>query len=123
MALGRCSNEGCKSPIEVSDVYREVDIESSPLFVALVYKCPICEDKNKFVASHEDWKKAQSKFAAARHQRENDFRAHQIELDAVNTVEELEALWSSLRNPPLREDSKGACKCASCEEKWYGKRF
>jgi hypothetical protein len=121
MALGKCSNDGCGAPIEVPDVYKEVTVEKSPQFVALVYQCPECEDKNKFVASHEAWAKAQEKFAAARDIRKNDFRRHQIELDAIDTVEDLQALWSSLKNPPLREDSKGACTCPQCKEKWYGK--
>jgi len=87
--------------------------------VALLYHCPVCDDNGKIVASMEDWARTQK--AAARNKRKNDFRAHQIELDAIETVEDLRALWSSLRNPPLREDTKLACGCAGCREKWYGK--
>lgn len=123
MALGRCSNSGCEALIEVQNVYKEVTVEKSPQFVALVYQCPVCEDKNKFVASHEDWAKAQAKSVAASDERKNDFRAHQIELDAIDSVEDLQALWSSLRNPPLLEDCKDACNCRDCKEKWYGQRI
>ncbi len=123
MALGRCSNEGCGAKIEVHNVYKEVTVEKSPQFVALVYQCPVCEDKNKFVASHEDWAKAQTKSVDAANERKNDFRAHQIELDAIDSVEDLQALWSSLRNPALLEGSQDACGCRDCKEKWYGKRI
>lgn len=120
MALGRCSNEGCKALIEVHNVYKEVTVEKSPQFVALVYQCPVCEDKNKFVASHEDWAKAQAKVRDTATERKNDFRAHQVELGAIDSVEDLQALWSSLKTPPLLEGTKDLCECRDCKEKWYG---
>lgn len=123
MALGRCSNEGCQARVEVGDVYKQVPIPKSPQFVALVYECPVCGDKNKIVASMEDWAETQKRAAAARDIRQNDFRVHQIELDAIEGPDDLVALWSSLLNPPLREERRGACGCPQCEEKWNGKRI
>lgn len=119
MALGSCSRDGCPGKIQVPNVQKEVEIPKSPQFVALVYECSECGNHDKFVASYDDWAAAQKQYA----KRGRDFRRHQIELDAIDTAHDLISLWASLKNPPLIEEVRYACKCTQCEEKWNGKRI
>lgn len=120
--LSKCSE--CERRIYPDDIVKTVAIIQSPQHIALVYKCPNCGNKSKVVASHEDWEERKEDFEhetnrrAAQHKA--GFRVHQIELDAIDSADDLIALWASLPKPPLREAVMGACGCDDCKRKLYG---
>jgi uncharacterized Zn finger protein len=106
----------CTGDIFPQDVYKTVPIQQSPQHVALVYKCPRCGTKSRAVATAEDWEDRRVKAT----KRKTNLRAEQIELDAVESVDDLVALWASYKNPPIREEVMFACMCPQCVERLYG---
>ena len=124
-ALSKCSN--CDTGIFPDDVMKTVAIIQSPQHVALVYKCSYCGNKSKVVAEQLDWAARKTALdeerakRAARHAANDPkhFRVHEIELDAVESVDDLVALWASYPTPPIREAVMGACGCDDCSRRLY----
>ena len=118
MAIGTCKQ--CKESIDVGDVFKTVELQQSPQHVALIYKCPSCEQTAKVVATHEQWDEKQEEYEVRQAKRERDSRADQIELDAIQGPSDLVAYWASLKNPPLIEEHIGKCVCQECRKRLYG---
>ncbi len=93
------------------------------MHLALVYKCPNCGNKSKVVAESEDWAKRQAEFqhdeAIQASAHESNLRGEQIELDVIESADDLIALWSSFKKPPIREEVMNACGCATCTRRLY----
>lgn len=118
--LTSCSR--CDFAIYPDNIYKTVAIPKAPQHIGLVYLCPQCGHKSKLVAEHEEWDDKQRLAREDEANRKRNIRAEQIELDAVESVDDLIALWRSLKNPPILEDRIGVCTCPGCKEKFYGKR-
>ena len=105
-------------PIWPENVIREVNIAKAPQHVALVWRCDECGTKSRVVATKESWDARQAVSEEFREQRFNKMAA--IELDAVESADDLVALWASLPDPPIREKVMGACGCFQCRRRLYG---
>ena len=116
--LTRCGK--CETAIFPSHVYKTVTIDNSPQHVAIIYACPKCGLKGKLVAEETEWESRRDRYHAAQAKAKTDFRAHEIELDAVESVDDLVALWASLKNPPLIEEVMCRCGCATCRKNTHG---
>ncbi len=122
LPLSKCTK--CHEDVFPSHVFKEVIIQQSPQHVALIYECGACGNESKVVAERGDWKARREAFDRETARRtafdETDFRAVEIELDAVSGADDLVALWRSLSQPPLREEVMGSCGCEECERRLYG---
>jgi len=103
---------------------KSVAIIQSPQHVALVYKCSYCGNKSKVVAEQGDWENRKAALDDERTRRatkpKTNLRIHQIELDAIESADDLVALWASYPQPPIREAVMRKCGCEDCWKRLYG---
>lgn len=118
MSLTQCRH--CNANVFTGDVFKQVAIPKSPQHVALSYRCGNCEEVSKFVATWEEWEDAQKSWTWKTFKRKKVADAAHIELDAIESADDLIALWQSLRHPPEREAVLGACQCPDCKKRLYG---
>jgi hypothetical protein len=123
-ALAYCKYSNCEGAIDADMVRKLVAIPKAPNHVALVATCGACGRAGQYVIersifdAQKDLAPQEERYDAAI---EKAVTAARIELDAVDNVYELQALWASLKDPPLFETGK-PCDCADCIRKRYGKR-
>lgn len=112
-AIATC--EGCNGPIRPQDVHTTLPIKRSPQHVALVYNCALCKLGGRIAAEVAAWES----IVAAENSQQDAFdktmRAAVIELNYVNDVGDLLALWASY-GPPRMEVAK-PCYCTVCENR------
>ena len=121
MAVGKCSNEFCSTPLEVADIELARIIEKSPQFLALKYHCKECGHKSNIVASIKDWEAAKEA-AKPPKVRKVDMRPHRLELDGIKGPADLIAFWKAEKNPPILEDRIKEMEdcCDECRKRLHG---
>lgn len=123
MILSQCKYADCAGVIEIGNVTKVTAIPRAPGHLALVAACVTCGRNGQYVITRTLWDEArvyvEEGDPPAVHE-QAVMAAALIELDAVDTVDELVALWASYRTPPLIEKLMGVCKCDDCERRLYG---
>ncbi len=109
----------CEQIIQPRDVFKTVTISGSPHHVALVYLCPACKERSKAISTHIEWNQLTKESEQLAAYEDKEVRAAMIELDAIETAEELRALWRSYDKPLIREAVKDACGCEECRRRLY----
>lgn len=121
--LAKCKHTDCAGEIEVPDVRKATAIPKAPHHLALVAECATCLRLGQYVIERAVWDSER----AAHDERVKEpvsvydraTRAAEIEVNAIDTADELISYWSSLRMPPIIEGLVGACKCDDCNRKFY----
>ena len=124
MAVASCKYTDCAGEITVPDVSKVTAIPKAPHHLALVAQCGTCQRTSQYVVERTTWEDAREKIKTAA-EIEADYvgraiKAAEIELDAIETVNDLINLWASYKTPPLLEGLEGRCHCAECEKRRYG---
>lgn len=117
--IAECKWSDCDGDITVGDVHQVRAIAKAPHHLALVSQCPTCGRAGKYVIERTVWDEVQ---AAPLQQEEETNNEHvlvgaAIEVDAIDTADELIALWNSYGPPPM--EVKQRCPCATCVRKRY----
>ena len=115
-----CKTNACQQPIVVDDVYKESEMKDAPTHLILFYKCSACGRKDRIAATGEVWDGYQQRDFFNKRKISREAIAFSFDLDLFDTVEELQALWNSFKNPPILEDRIGKCKCDDCERRLHG---
>ena len=122
MSLANCKYTDCSGTIEVGHVIKVTAIPRAPAHLALIATCQECARNGQYVLERSIWDDAQETAEATPHGTGEGavMAAALIELNPVDTVDELISLWASLKHPPLIEEIKDACGCDSCRRRLYG---
>jgi hypothetical protein len=102
-------------------VFREKIVEESPQHLVVEYKCPGCGRKDRMVGTLQSWE--EFKREDEEETRSNDAfserveKAAEIELDGIDSVDDLVTLWRSYKRAPLREAVLGSCNCDDCKKR------
>lgn len=116
--LTYCKTDVCREPITVSDVIKDVAVVESPQHIVVTFKCSKCERIDKMVGTNESWKAFKRDSALEEIAEDNKsqqvVKAAEIEVNAIDSVEDLKTLWRSYKNPPLIEDLIDVCGCDEC---------
>lgn len=117
----RCS--ACKRALFVKDVYLQKKIQGVPSHVALYYRCGACGWQDCIVIDRKSW----SSFEKVDEDKPSEDRAayialrtFQLDLDAVETVADLELYWKADKNPPRRDGI--FCDCDECRRMSFGQQ-
>ena len=111
--LSKCAR--CQVAVFSSAVTKVVAITGSPQHVALLYTCANCGNKSKIVSEREKWTSIQDEVT----HRTSSARIYKIELDAINSAQDLIELWASYPTPAIREKVMNTCNCKTCHRRLY----
>jgi hypothetical protein len=121
--LAECKHSDCSGEILVQDVTKASAIPKAPHHLAIVAECKVCGRLGQYVIERENWEIAKAEFEKKTIEPselfDSIYRAATIEVNAIDTADELLGLWRSFRVPPVREDSMGACSCVDCQRRLY----
>lgn len=117
--IGSCHR--CKASLYASDVTRTLPIRNAPHHVALVWFCPYCAESGKFAAERAAWEALKNEASAEEDRLRKIMIAAQIELDAVDTVDDVVAVFNSYGPPLMEVPPHRGCGCKSCSSRrFYG---
>lgn len=121
MDLASCKFVDCVGNIGVDHVRKASAIPKAPHHLALVAECGVCQRPGQYVVERSVWDEAKAEYERAvsvPSPVESAVRAAKLELDFVDNVGELVALWRSF-GPPLIEEHRDKCSCLDCWRRWY----
>jgi len=112
--------EQCNAHIWADDVFKTFVVPKAPSHLALVFRCANCGHADRIAAVEDEWEAAKEEAEANKLSKSAVVKAAEIDLDSIESVDDLIAEWASLRQPPLRESVMGSCGCEDCEKRLYG---
>lgn len=113
--------EKCKAEVYTVDIFRNLPIPNSMGHTALVYKCSECGTVDKIAATLDEWRAMQERIAEG--EEEEKFNTDALmesfreDLELVDHVGHVQAIWDMSRRGPEREEVMGACKCEECKRR------
>jgi hypothetical protein len=121
--LAQCKHSDCAGDIYVQDVTKASAIPKAPHHLAIVAECKTCGRLGQYVIERETWDRAKAEFESAVTEPtdlyDQIYKAATIEVNAIESADELLGLWRSYKVPPLRESTMGACSCTDCMRRLY----
>lgn len=118
-SIGSCYR--CKASLYASDVVRTLPIPKAPHHVALVWSCPYCAEAGRFAAERAAWQALKQAASSEEDRLRKIMIAAQIELDAVDTVDDVVAVFNSYGPPMMEVPPHRGCGCKSCaSRRFYG---
>ena len=118
--LTHCKTATCRAPITVDDVYKDQVVKESPQHIVVTFRCPKCERADRMVGTNESWdafKRDAAVEEAAAVDTDKVMKAAEIEMNAIDSVDDLTTLWKSYKTPPLIEEVMNACPCDDCKRR------
>lgn len=118
VSLARCKYSDCRGDITREQVRKVTAIPKAPHHVAIVATCGLCTRTGQYVVPREEFENSDFELvepSAA----EKQLRAARIEVDAIDSADDLFTLWRSLKAPPIIEEHVGKCICRECVRKRY----
>lgn len=119
MELAKCKYSDCVGTISIKHVRKVSAIPKAPHHLALVAECPECARAGQYVVERESWDVASAEKPAPRVV-DTRLEAGLLDLEVVEGVDDLVALWASYPTPPPRDGLEGKCLCADCVKRRYG---
>lgn len=125
-ALARCKYTDCDGDITPTAVSKVTAIPKAPHHVALIAVCPHCQRPGQYVVERALYEKqagdvlGKKALKAGATYEDRLMKGAQIELAAIEGVEDLELLWRSMGTPMM--ETKNACGCEDCKRRRYGER-
>jgi hypothetical protein len=121
--LTYCKKASCREVITVRDVYEEKTVTESPQHILVLYKCSACQSENQMIGTIQSWEEFKYEDEQERNSEDvlisSIIKAASIELDGIDSVDDLATLWRSFKRPPLREAVMGSCQCDECKNRRF----
>jgi hypothetical protein len=109
--------EACSADIFADDVFKVIPLTDAPGFLALVFRCPTCDQVGRASSTMDEWAEVRNVRTRENSKHNELVAAFAADLEVFDTVELLQSYWASLRRPPLFEATMGKCKCQTCRNK------
>lgn len=109
--------EKCGAAVWADDVFKTVAIPKAPGHLALIFKCPRCNESGRVAAPQETWDSAQASAEKRSAAHKDALMAARIDIASIESVDDLVAEWST--SVPIREAVMNQCKCESCQRRLY----
>lgn len=111
--------DSCGGTVTLGDVTRHAAIPSAMGYVGVLWTCGVCQHHGKTALRVSQWQDIQQSANVAAKVAEDVVAAARIEIDAVDDVGDLLALWASYPGGPIMEVPPHArCPCKFCRRKY-----
>lgn len=108
-----CDN--CGADVDYIDVDRHAQVPHAMGYVGIIYDCPQCGVRGKRALRVSQWQDAQQEYKEKERSHALTLAYAGIELDAIDSADDLIMLWASYPgSPPIELGPQRGCNCKDC---------